>query len=834
MLKKHLFIFLNVVPFTLTAQTFTGSGGIIPDNNVIASFAINVPVLSPNVVNTNFGVEQICLNINHPNVSDLEVSLRAPDGTTVVLFSGIGGNGDNFSNTCLRQNVPISIITGSAPFTGTFKPQNNMSIVNNGQNANGPWRLRVRDLYAQSAGSLASWSITFGNQPAQAFSFTSSDLPIVLINTINNVPIPDEPKVPALMKIIYNGEGVRNYLTDTVFHYNGSAGIETRGSSSQGMPKKSFGFETRDAQGNNLNVSLLGMPAENDWILSANYSDKTLFRNALTYNLANKTRQYAPRTRFCEIMLNGEYIGVYTLTEKIKRDSGRVNVAELNSWDTTGTELTGGYILKIDKLTGAGGAGWSSAFPPPNSGTSQAEIYFQYDYPSPDSIHPAQAQYIKNFVDSFEAVLASPDFQNPENGWRQFMDEPSVIDFMLMNELSRNVDGYRISTFLHKEKITRGNKLKMGPVWDFDIAWQNANYCQGQNTTGWAYDFNAVCGGGGGLLVPFWWQRFRQDSLFNKRLYCRYQEFRNSFLSPSALNSLADSMALVLNESQERNFQRWSILGVYVWPNPNPIPTTYIGEVTKLKQWFADRLAWIDGQITPINSGYPTVDLGPDTAICAGEAVTLSPGNAFSILWNTGQTDTVLYASDAGNYWVELTNLYGCKASDTIQIQVKANPYVDFSVTALSNFQFQFNSAAQPGTSHLWDFGDGNGSQQINPIHTYSQAGAYPVELWVTDTAGCSSLFTQSVQTQTMGLFSVHNNENYISPNLVKNTFTLFCDKCVGAWVEMYSAEGRKLYQQTITATTEIFDISDLPTGMYILQIKQPGFPAESIKIIIQ
>jgi hypothetical protein len=293
-------------------------------------------------------------------------------------------------------------------------------------------------------------------------------------------------------------------------------------------------------------------------------------------------------------------------------------------------------------------------------------------------------------------------------------------------------------------------------------------------------------------------------------------------------------MALVLNESQERNFQRWSILGVYVWPNPNPIPTTYIGEVTKLKQWFADRLAWIDGQITPINSGYPTVDLGPDTAICAGEAVTLSPGNAFSILWNTGQTDTVLYASDAGNYWVELTNLYGCKASDTIQIQVKANPYVDFSVTALSNFQFQFNSAAQPGTSHLWDFGDGNGSQQINPIHTYSQAGAYPVELWVTDTAGCSSLFTQSVQTQTMGLFSVHNNENYISPNLVKNTFTLFCDKCVGAWVEMYSAEGRKLYQQTITATTEIFDISDLPTGMYILQIKQPGFPAESIKIIKQ
>jgi subtilisin-like proprotein convertase family protein len=834
MIKVSKLLFLFVLSGRLLGQTFSGSGGNIPDNNSVVSFNANVPVLSPNTLNGNFGLELVCLTINHPYVSDLEVSLRAPDGTTVILFSGIGGDGDNFSNTCLWQNASTSILNGSAPFSGTFRPQTGLGQLNNGQNANGVWRLRVRDMYAQDVGSVVSWSITFGSQPAQPFSFTSSDLPILVINTVNNVSIPDEPKVPADLKIIYNGEGVRNYLTDTTFHYNGKIGIERRGSSSQGMPKKPYGFETRDAQGNNLNVSLLGMPAENDWILGANYSDKTLFRNALTYNLANKTGHYAARTRFCEVLLNGEYIGVYTLTEKIKRDSGRVNIGKLNTFDLSDEELTGGYILKIDKLTGSGGAGWTSAFPPPGSSGTGASIYFQYAYPEPDSIQPAQEQYIKSFVDSFEAALASPGFQDPQNGWRRFMDENSVIDFMLMNELSRNVDGYRISTFLHKEKITRGNKLKMGPVWDFDIAWQNADYCQGQNTAGWAYDFNAICGGGGGLLVPFWWQRFREDSLFNKRLYCRYQEFRNSFLSNSALNALADSMALVLNESQERNFQRWSILGVYVWPNPSPIPTTYLGEINKLKQWFADRLAWIDNQITPINSGYPSVSLGPDTAICAGEAVTLSVGNAFSILWNTGQTDTVLYASDAGNYWVELKNLYGCKASDTIQIQVKTNPSVDFSVTALSNFQFQFNSAAQPETNHVWDFGDGNGSLQINPIHTYSQAGVYPVELWITDSAGCSSLLTQTVQTQTTGLATVYNNANFISPNPAENTFTLFCEGCIGARVELYAADGRKIHQRKVASPSEVFDISDLTRGMYLIRIIQPGSPAETLTIIKQ
>jgi hypothetical protein len=499
-------------------------------------------------------------------------------------------------------------------------------------------------------------------------------------------------------------------------------------------------------------------------------------------------------------------------------------------FDTAGAELTGGYIIKIDKLTGSGGAGWTSAFAPPGASGNQT-VYFQFAYPNPDSIHVRQAQYIQSFTDSFEAALASPQFQDPVNGWRRFMDENSVIDFMLMNEMSRNVDGYRISTFLHKEKITQGNKLKMGPVWDFDIAWQNANYCQGSNTAGWAYDFNSVCGGDG-LLVPFWWQRFRQDTLFNKRLFCRYTEFRSSVFSDASLNALADSMAAVLAESQARNFERWPILGVYVWPNPGPIPATYAGEITKLKQWFANRMAWLDAQISPIASPYPLINLGPDTAICQGEAVALNPGAGVSVWWSTGQTDPILYASDPGTFWAEVRNLYGCKASDTIYIAVNPNPHVDFTVSPISNFQFQFNSLSDAGTAHVWHFGDGNTSSQINPVHTYAQAGSYTVELTVTDANGCTSSFAQTVQTQTAGLESVSENRPEVFPNPTEGPVTLSCLSCTGGSVTLFSADGREVLNMDIVSDTFQFDISGLPSGLYLLKINSPDAYTGAVPII--
>jgi hypothetical protein len=428
----------------------------------------------------------------------------------------------------------------------------------------------------------------------------SSNLPIVVINTGSNV-IVDEPKVMADMGIIYNGIGIRNYMTDPFNDYNGKIGIEFRGSSSQGFPKKSFGFETWDVNGNEIDSSLLGMPKESDWILSASYTDKSLMNNYLTYDLARMMGWYASRGQYVEVVINGEYQGVYILMEKIKRDKDRVDIAKLQVTDISGDQLTGGYIIKIDKFTGNGGGGWTSPYAPDTNVNGQT-IYFQYEYPSDVNIVPQQEAYIQAYVDSFETALAGPNFADTAIGYAHYIDVNSFVDYFLLNELSRNVDGYRLSTYLYKDKFSKGGKLTIGPVWDYDIAWANADYCLGNDTSGWAYDFAIPCSGDNSQ-IPFWWDRLLQDTAFQNKLKCRWEELKMTALSVSYLNYYTDSLETYLTEGAGRNFVTWPILGTYVWPNPWPVPTTFAGEVDELQTWISSRWNWMDQNMPGTLSG---------------------------------------------------------------------------------------------------------------------------------------------------------------------------------------------------------------------------------------
>lgn len=421
-------------------------------------------------------------------------------------------------------------------------------------------------------------------------NFTSSNLPIVVIDT-HGQAIPDEPKIAADMGIIYNGPGVRNNLTDPFNHYNGKIAIEIRGSSSQQFPKKQYGFETKDAQGKDLDVSLLNMPEESDWILSASYSDKTLMRNVLAYKLANDMGRYASRTQFCEVVLNGDYHGVYILMEKIKRDKNRVNISKMEPTDISGDALTGGYIIKIDKLEGSDTDGWYSTFLP-YPGAWQ-RIYYQYDTPKLKDLAPEQISYIKNFVFTFENLMTKPEYADPQNGYAQYIDIDSFVDYFILNEISRNVDGYRLSTFMHKDRDSKGGKLKMGPAWDYDLAFGNADYYNGAMLADWQVDFRVPSDG---FQIPFWWQKLMQDSTFTSRVYARWRELRANVLEISRVHAYLDSMAAYIDEAQKRNFARWPILGTYVWPNAF-IGQTYAEELNYLKDWLNLRMLWMEARI---------------------------------------------------------------------------------------------------------------------------------------------------------------------------------------------------------------------------------------------
>jgi hypothetical protein len=454
------------------------------------------------------------------------------------------------------------------------------------------------DLTSRAFLHIGTSSSVINNTPTPSWFvppviLTTSNLPIVVLNTFG-VDIPDEPKIDGTMGIIFNGDNNTNHITDPFNEFYGQIAIEKRGSSSNSFPMKSYGLETRGPDSVNYNVSLFDWPSDNDWILYAPYTDKAMIRNVLTYELGREMGHYAPRTKLCEVILNGSYIGVYVLMERIKINPGRVNVDPLSYTDTLDNHLTGGYILKVDKTTAGGVIAWTSPFTA--QAPSTGPMYFQMHDPDISELHPLQLDYIHDYVDNWETVLKGPDFANPQIGFRAFSDELSFIDYMLINELSKNVDGYRISTFLHKRRFSEGGKLYAGPLWDYNLGWGNANYCQGGQTSGWEINFNSVCQGNGANMNPFWFNRMLQDTVFANNVNCRWTDLRTSILSDSTLIHYIDSMANMLTEPAQRNYNRWPILGVYVWPN-NYVGNTYQEEINYMKNWILDRTAWMDANM---------------------------------------------------------------------------------------------------------------------------------------------------------------------------------------------------------------------------------------------
>ena len=514
-----------------------------------------------------------------------------------------------------------------------------------------------------------------GLVPAFSQEFTESNLPIVIIDT-HGQAILDDPKIMADMKIIDNGPAMTNHIDDEPNDYNGKIGIEIRGSSSQMFPKKQYGIELWDEEGEGIDASILGMPEEEDWVLFAPYNDKTLIRDALAYKLGRDMGQYASRQRFCEVVLNGEYMGLFVFFEKVKRDKARVDINKLNPDEISGDDLTGGYLFKIDKFTGSGGDGWTSKHPPRKRGGAQT-IFFQYEDPDPEDIVPQQKAYIKSWMDEFEDVMAGPNFSHPTEGYAKYIDVESFIDYFLINELTKNVDAYRLSTFMHKQRDSDGGKLRMGPIWDFNLGFGNVDYCIMGNPEGFVTSFNSVCPDDY-WLIPFWWPRLLSDANFKNKLNERWDELRAGPFKEETILEYIDSLVTVLDEAQKRNFERWPVLGAYVWPN-YVVLDTYEEEIEWLKDWITARLEWLDENI-------PTIVTAATT-----ETVSVTPRlfpNPFK------EQLTLEYTVEhTGDVTVELVDMMGRRVAVYPQGRLQAGHYtltLDTSDYPVGMYRFGF------------------------------------------------------------------------------------------------------------------------------------------------
>jgi hypothetical protein len=386
-----------------------------------------------------------------------------------------------------------------------------------------------------------------------------SKLPLVVISAPR--AIRNDPKVNARMRVIHRPGRRANNVSDRPNEYAGRIGIELRGHSSQMFPKKSYGLELRDRRGEGRDVGVLGMPEDDDWALTANYSDKSLMRNALAYRAARQlTGRYAPHTRHVEVVVNGNYRGVYLLTQPVELGEGRVDAED-------------GWILEL--VFGYQALG-ERRFKSPRTGRPLL-------FTDPDEPTRAQRRAIRRDVVRFERALYGKRFRHPRRGWRAHADPAALRDYVLLQELFGNQDAFHASTFFHRPP---GGRIVFGPLWDYDIAMGNTVSSRFRTPAGWNLRGRPYVG------------RLWQDVRFRRGLASRWRALTEAGLRQQ-MRGMVASNAGQLRAAQARNFRRWRILGRYVWPNPVDPRTgryrpTWGSEVAYLRRWLDGRITWMN------------------------------------------------------------------------------------------------------------------------------------------------------------------------------------------------------------------------------------------------
>lgn len=393
-------------------------------------------------------------------------------------------------------------------------------------------------------------------------SFSSSTLPIFKINTFNKA-IPDEPKTSAFLTIAQKNSGI-NLLLDSTIGYK--IGVERRGNTSQSFAKKSYSFNLE------IKDSLIGLPKSKKWVLYGPYADKSLIRNALAYSLYRQMGNYTPKTKFIELVINNNYQGIYLLTEKIQIGKEHLNIKKLTVDKKDKTKMSGGYVLEIDRNT--------IQAPFPNDTTAH-NLYYGVYAPKQKKLNKSALKTIKEQYALFEQHLYEKD------NYLEHVDVNSFIDYLIITEVSRNIDGYRLSTFMYNPEINAEKpKFYIGPIWDYNFSFGLANYHDGYKAEGFVYNVDK--------FVPFYWHTLLKDSTFSSKLKQRYSALRKTSLSDKNIYNTIDELNSLCEPSTANNFAKWTVLeSEDFWPN-HYLGKTHKDEINYLKNWIKNRLAFLD------------------------------------------------------------------------------------------------------------------------------------------------------------------------------------------------------------------------------------------------
>jgi hypothetical protein len=404
----------------------------------------------------------------------------------------------------------------------------------------------------------------------------TSTLPVVVINDFDGGRPPLGGRIPAYVQVFEPGSDGVTRLTDSPV-LTSRAGIGTRGSSTSGNAKMNLRLEFRDEVDEDRKLSFAGLPADGDWVLYAPSNfDPALINNSFAHHLSREIGRYSPRTRYVEVYFqnvgvvpldNRHYQGVYILEERIELGNDRVDVDRVAPGATQPPAVTGGYLFKIDRFGGDDGFVFTSR---------QQVLVLE---PPGSELTSPQQNWLQQHFDAFETALYGPQFRDPVRGYRPYIDVPSWIDHHLLNVVLFNVDALRLSAYFHKPQ---NGPLAFGPVWDFDRALRSTD----------GRDFNPRVwrstsqDRGTDFFNYTWWDQLFKDVDFYQEYIDRYEQLRRRQFSVTALHRLVDLEVAQVVEAQPREARRWG----------SRARGGYAREISDLKAWLSNRVAFIDGQ----------------------------------------------------------------------------------------------------------------------------------------------------------------------------------------------------------------------------------------------
>jgi hypothetical protein len=644
----------------------------------------------------------------------------------------------------------------------------------------------------------------------EAVTFSDSNLPIVIINTDKNpstglpYEIPDNPKILATMKIVFRPDGSRNYLTDIsnplYLNYDGRISIEKRGSTSQDLEKKPYGLTTLKADGlTNNNVSILGLPKENDWILNSLAFDPSLMRDFLSYELSRNIGNYASRGRYCEVMVNGDYKGLYIFMEKLKIDDDRINITKMTNTDNSGINLTGGYITKCDKTTGGDPIAWY---------LGNAE--FLHESPEPLDITTQQNNYIYNqFLALHNAAIAKNN--SLINGIPFLIDIPTFVDFFVLNELSSNVDGYQLSTFFHKE---RTGKLRAGPIWDFNLTYGNDLFDYGLNRSlSNVWQFNNSDNNGSAF-----WKNLFNNSTFKCYLSKRWNELiaADKPLNYNSIVKIIGKTDSLIAEAIVREQARWGRV------------STHAINITNLKTWIQTRQSWLTTQMGSYSS----------CASVAVPALVISKINYHPVATLTMPGDSLEFIeiTNAGSQSVNLSGVYFRELGMTYQFPANASILAGERKILASNARvFELTYGVKPFGQYYRNLSNdaenlvlADGFGNIIDRVEYSDQAPWPVEadgkgmcLELTNLAADNNNpLNWKASDIVMGVDEIAvENQILVYPLPARNNITVYAGGQLISQIEISDKTGRiLLVENQVNSNEKVIRINQLTPDVYLLK----------------